>query len=103
HKPAQPCLEEGRWASCQRRCLVIRSDSRTKTPQNGGHRMNRNIFSISFLVFTLAALVSCSSKPPANKSKQALTAPDKIQGKAQVMAESTVTDAAMNAGGPSVY
>jgi hypothetical protein len=65
--------------------------------------MNRNTFIFSFVVLTLAGLGGCSSKPPAKESKKTLTAPDKIQGKAQVMAESTVTDAAMNAGGPSVY
>jgi hypothetical protein len=65
--------------------------------------MNRNTFSFSFLVLTLAGLGGCSSKPPAKESKKALTAPDKIQGKAQVMSESTMTEAAMNAGGPSVY
>lgn len=65
--------------------------------------MNRNIFSVSFLVLTLVGLGGCSSKPPANESKKALSAPDKIQGKAQVMSESTMTEAAMNAGGPTVY
>lgn len=65
--------------------------------------MNRNTFNFSFLVLVLAGLGGCSSTPPVNESKKALTARDKIQGKAQVMAESTVTDAAMNAGGPSVY
>ena len=46
----------------------------------------------------------CSSKPPAEESKKAGTAPDKIQGKVQVLqGESTATDIALNAGGPSVY
>jgi len=55
-----------------------------------------------FLVLTLAGLGGCSSKPSA-ESKPA-TAPDKIQGKAQVLLnETTAQDAALNAGGPSVY
>ncbi len=62
--------------------------------------MNRNTFSLFFLVLTLAGLSGCSSKPPANESK---AAPDKIQGKAQVIQDSNITEAAMNAGGPSVY
>jgi hypothetical protein len=55
----------------------------------------------SMLVLTLAALAGCSSEPTA---KQAVAPPDKIQGKALVLlAESTALDAALNAGGPSVY
>ena len=66
--------------------------------------MNRNARIFSFLVLTLAALGGCSSKPPAKESKKAGTAPDRIQGKAQVMEETSgATDAALNAGGPSVY
>jgi hypothetical protein len=54
-----------------------------------------------FLLLTLAGLVGCSSEPPA---KQVVTAPDKIQGKALVdLGEPTGVDAALNAGGPSVY
>jgi hypothetical protein len=61
--------------------------------------MTRNIF--YSLLLTLAGLTGCSSPPPA---KQAAAAPDKIQGKALVlMNETTALDAAMNAGGPSVY
>ena len=63
--------------------------------------MKRNTFSFSFLVLTLAAFGGCSSKPPAKETQKA--APDKIQGKAQVMLESSMTEAAMNAGGPTVY
>ena len=56
----------------------------------------------SFFVLTLAGLAGCSSEPSAKASRH--TAPDKIQGKAQVLlTESTASDAAMNAGGPSVY
>ena len=57
-----------------------------------------------FLVLTLAALSGCSSKPSATESKKAETALDRIQGKAQVLVESSgASDAALNAGGPSVY
>jgi hypothetical protein len=49
-------------------------------------------------------LIGCSSKPSAQDSKKAETALDKIQGKAQVLTESGgASDAALNAGGPSVY
>ena len=66
--------------------------------------MNRNARIFCFLVLTLAGLGGCSSEPPAKESKKAATAPDKIQGKAQVLLdETTATDAALNAGGPSVY
>jgi hypothetical protein len=63
--------------------------------------MTRNTYGFCFLVLSLAGLAGCSSEPPA---RQAATAPDKIQGKALVnLAESTSLDAALNAGGPSVY
>jgi len=65
--------------------------------------MNRNAYISCFLVLTLAGLGGCSSEPSAKDSKKAGTAPDKIQGKAQVLAESTAADAALNAGGPSLY
>jgi hypothetical protein len=56
----------------------------------------------SFFVLTLVGLAGCSSETSSKASKQA--APDKIQGKAQLLlTESTAADAAMNAGGPSVY
>jgi hypothetical protein len=52
----------------------------------------------------LAALVGCSSKPAGNEAKKAEVALDKIQGKAQVLTESGgASDAALNAGGSSVY
>jgi type IV pilus biogenesis protein CpaD/CtpE len=61
--------------------------------------MNRNERIFCFLVLTLAALGGCSSEPP----KKAGTALDRIQGKAQVLVESSgTTDAALNAGGASV-
>src|SRR3984885_10114052 len=63
--------------------------------------MTRNTHAFCFLVLTLAGLAGCSSKPP---TKQAAAAPDKIQGKAQIVStETTQLDASMNAGGPSVY
>ncbi len=65
--------------------------------------MNRNTFSFSFLVLTLAALGSCSSKPPIQQSGKAPAAPDKIQGKALVLEDAEAGEAALNAGGPSVY
>src|ERR1017187_7739429 len=66
--------------------------------------MNSNTRTLCFLVLTLAALGGCSSEPAAKDSKKAGTPLDRIQGKAQVLVESSgATDAAMNAGGPSVY
>jgi len=66
--------------------------------------MNCNARIFCFLALTLAALGGCSSGPPAKESKKAGTALDKIQGKAQVLVESSgAADAALNAGGPSVY
>jgi hypothetical protein len=63
--------------------------------------MTRNVYACCFLVLPLAGLTGCSGEPPA---KQAAAAPDKIQGKALVLLnESTALDAALNAGGPSVY
>jgi hypothetical protein len=64
--------------------------------------MNRSARIFCFLVLTLAAMVGCSSQPPAKKAE---TAPDRIQGKAQVLVEvgGGASDAALNAGGPSVY
>ena len=66
--------------------------------------MNRNTSICCLLVLTLAGLTGCSSAPPVKESKTTGTAPDKIQGKTQLlMGETTPTDAALNAGGPSVY
>src|SRR5580700_4503490 len=63
--------------------------------------MTRNACVFCFLALTLAGLAGCSSEPPA---KQTAAAPDKIQGKALILSnESTALDAALNAGGPSVY
>jgi hypothetical protein len=62
--------------------------------------MTRNTNAFCFLVLALAGLAGCSSKP----STRQAAAPDKIQGKAQVVLnESTALDASLNAGGPTVY
>ena len=66
--------------------------------------MNRNARIFFFLVLTLAVLGGCSSQPSANESKKAASVLDKIQGKAQVLVEQGgASDAALNAGGPSLY
>lgn len=66
--------------------------------------MNRNTRSFCFLVLTLAALGGCSSEPAAKGMKNIATAPEKIQGKAQVhLDETAAADVALNAGGQSVY
>lgn|SRR5579862_1165512 len=63
--------------------------------------MTRNKYVSGFLILSLAGLAGCSSEPPA---KQTTSAPDKIQGKAlTVLTETSASDAALNAGGPSVY
>jgi hypothetical protein len=66
--------------------------------------MNRNARFFCFLALALAASGGCSSQPGANESKKAVPL-DKIQGKAQVLVESGggAADAALNAGGSSVY
>jgi len=65
--------------------------------------MNSKVRVYCFLALTVAALSGCSSGPPAKESKKAAPL-DKIQGKAQVMAGSNgAADAALNAGGPSLY
>jgi hypothetical protein len=65
--------------------------------------MNCSGGSCCLLLLVLAGSGGCSSGPSAKESKKTWTAPDKIQGKAQVLDESTPTDATLNAGGPSVY
>jgi hypothetical protein len=66
--------------------------------------MNRNGYIFCLLVLTLAGLGGCSSEPAVQESKKAGAAPDRIQGKVQVnLAETTADDAALNAGGQSVY
>jgi hypothetical protein len=62
--------------------------------------MTRNTYVSCCLVLVLNGLAGCSSAPP----KQAAPAPDKIQGKAQIVeSETNALDTSMNAGGPSVY
>ena len=67
-------------------------------------RMKRNSCTFWLLTLMLAGFGGCSSEPSGKGSGKAAAAPDKIQGKAQVnLDETAATDAAMNAGGPSVY
>jgi len=64
--------------------------------------MNRNARIFGFLVLALAFWTGCSSQPAADAKKA--VALDKIQGKAQVLIEQGgAMDAALNAGGSSVY
>ena len=64
--------------------------------------MTRNSYAFCFLLLTIAALAGCSSEPSTKSSRRA--APDKIQGKAQIIVtETSASDTALNAGGPSVY
>ena len=66
--------------------------------------MNRNACIFCFLILAIAAGSGCSSGPSADAKKAAKPAPDKIQGKAQVLIENNgAMDAALNAGGSSVY
>jgi hypothetical protein len=68
--------------------------------------MTRDAYVFCFLVLTLGGLAGCSSEPSAKdaKASKPATAADKIQGKAQIVqSETTASDAALNAGGPSVY
>jgi hypothetical protein len=65
--------------------------------------MSDNARVFSCLALTLAVLSGCSSQPAANQSKKG-AALDRVQGKAQFLAESSgAADASMNAGGPPVY
>jgi len=70
--------------------------------------MNRNARVFGFLALTLVlllvALAGCSSSQSSKEAAKSAIPLDKIQGKAQVLVESTgATDAALNAGGSSVY
>lgn len=65
--------------------------------------MYRNACAVGFLVVALAGLGGCSGEP-AKDTKKASAVKDRIQGKAQVvLAESSPADAALSAGGDSVY
>jgi len=66
--------------------------------------MSRNARILCLLVLAIAALGGCSSGPSNKEAKNAGRPLDRIQGKAQVMVETVgATDAALNAGGSSVY
>src|ERR1035438_2966849 len=78
-------------------------DSDENVSKARARRMSRNARIFCFLALTLAAVGISSFESPA-KSKKAATKLDRIQGKAQVLVESGgAEDAALNAGGPSVY
>jgi len=63
--------------------------------------MTRDMYVFCFLALAIAGSAGCSSEPAA---KQAAPPADKIQGKSLVaLNEATALDAALNAGGPSVY
>jgi hypothetical protein len=65
--------------------------------------MTRKTYIFCCLVLTLAGLAGCSSKP-SDKASSHAAARDKVQGKAQILLDETSsTDTALNAGGPSVY
>ncbi len=65
--------------------------------------MKRNVRVFSFLVLAITGLTACSSQQSTKKSEPERPL-DKIRGKAQILLnETTAADAAMNAGGPSVY
>ena len=66
--------------------------------------MSRSTYCYCFLVLMLGGLGGCSSGPSPQQSASARKPLDKIQGKVQeMMTETTATDVALNAGGPSVY
>jgi hypothetical protein len=65
--------------------------------------MSRKARIFCFLVLAIAVLSGCSSQPSTKEAKKAAPL-HKIQGKAQVLVESSnATDSALNAGGSSVY
>jgi len=66
--------------------------------------MYSKAYILYLLVLALAGLGGCSSAPSGKESKKAAAAPDKVQGKAQIVeSETSLADAALNGGGPSVY
>ncbi len=67
--------------------------------------MSRNARNYGLLLLAIAALSGCSSGPSAPEAKKSAAPLDKIQGRAQVLKEldGGATDAALNAGGPSLY
>ncbi|MBI4910529.1 MAG: hypothetical protein HY820_43350 [Acidobacteria bacterium] len=64
--------------------------------------MNRNVFLFP-LIPALSFLGACSSQPDAKQEKKAAIQLQKIQGRIQIGKPANATDAALNAGGPSVY
>src|SRR5580698_10426664 len=73
----------------------------TKRLETRARTMTRNRYLFCFPVLAVAGLAGCSSTPTAKPVAVTL---DKIQGKAIVLLNETTTlDAALNAGGPSVY
>jgi len=66
--------------------------------------MTRNAYVFCFILLILAVLTGCSNGPASTSKGPAKAAPDRIQGKSQVvLTETTATDTALNADGPSVY
>src|SRR5258708_5190867 len=81
------------------RCRVIGSFGKVRI-----RRMRRDACMFGFLGLVLAGLGGCSSEPAGKESKMAGAALQQIKGKTQVSADPTNSaDAALNAGGPSVY
>jgi hypothetical protein len=73
-------------------------------PKSRVWQMNHNTRVFSLLIVTLLVLAGCSSKPPASESSKAGTKVETIQGKAQILADATVSgDAALNPDGPAAY
>lgn len=64
--------------------------------------MNRSIYTFGFVAIALAGLSGCSSEP-AKEAAKTVAAPDKIQGRAQVIPPQNAQDAALNAGGQSLF
>jgi len=63
----------------------------------------RNARILICLVLPVAVWIGCAGKPPAQEAGKTIPL-DRIEGKAQLLMESSgASDAALNAGGPSVY
>jgi hypothetical protein len=71
--------------------------------ESEGTAVNRNAYILWFLIFALVALTACSGPPAGQEAKKAAVALQKIQGRAQINKDITAADAALNAGGPSVF
>ncbi len=94
-------------ALAARLSLVARHDivnSDKDVPKRGPKRMNRSAYLFCSLIPIFCGMAGCSSGPAPQETKKAAAAPDRIQGKTQInLSEVTAADAALNAGGPSVY